>query len=242
MHRLAMALCLPFETDLGDPSNFCDSACERCPLFRQCPVGHEVSRRLERMQQEDAPDIATESLTRALNRALLMVQEICAAEGVDPMTFEVPRPPPLVTLAETLGAELVRAAVTINEEIVRTVPVEERTSTRLVGLTTLLAVKAARVAWSLAGEDAGATEPIAPMLLLVERTSAEVRRDALLLAPLLPPLLAARFAAAHGDYLDFVTPWIAGISDQVRAELAARIASGCAPSPFCRCDSPPRAS
>jgi hypothetical protein len=225
-----------FDTDLGEASAWCDSACERCPLLRQCRVGQAVTRRLTSLQREDGPEAVMAGVTSDLNRALVMLEGICAEEGIDLETLEPPPVRPLVARAEELGGDLVRAAVAVTEAAVRSGRVHEAVSSRLVGDCTLLAVKVVRVAWDLAEpEPLVRCEPIEPILLLVERTSAQVRRQARMLAPFVPPLVAGRFAAAHGAMIDFVSPWIAGVGAGARAELEARIAAGCAPSPFCRC-------
>jgi hypothetical protein len=226
----------PFQTDLGDVSSWCDSACDRCPLLRECRVGQAVTRRREGLQAQDDPDVLLADLTRDLNRALVMLEEICEEEGVDCGCAEPIPTPPLVGQAQELGIDLVRAASELTEAAVRTGRIDEATSARLVGNTTLLAVKVARVAWSFSDPvlDPDRGDVVQPILLLVERASAEVRRDGRALAPFVPALLTARFAAAHGAMVDLVTPWIARVDPAARRELQARIAAGCAPSPFCR--------
>ena len=49
-----------------------------------------------------------------------------------------------------------------------------------------------------------------------------------------PVALVTAFVEAHGAMIELVTPWIAQISRQARADLRARIEEGTAPSPFCR--------
>lgn len=226
----------PFETDLGDSSSWCDSACDRCPLLPDCRVGQAVTRRREHRQLEDGPDEVIAEVTRDLKRALVMLEDACEEEGIDLDDLQPPPIPPLVTRAQQLGADLVRAAADLTEAAVRTGRIDEATSARLVGNTTLIAVKVARVAWSLSetGLPPDPCESVEPILLLVERASAEVRRDGRALVPFVPALLLARFAAAHGAMIDLVTPWIARVDPAARRELNARIAAGCAPSPFCR--------
>jgi hypothetical protein len=199
-------------------------------------VGQAVARRVDRMQLEDGPEVLVADLTRDLNRALVMLEDACEQEGIDVSDLKPPPVPPLVARAQELGSDLVRAAMALTEAAVRTGRVDEATSAQLVGNATLIAVKVVRVAWTLAEgrppPDQG--DVIEPILLLVERASAEVRRDGRALTPFVPALLAARFAATHGAMIDLVTPWIAGISAGTRRELNALIAAGCAPSPFCR--------
>ena len=226
----------PFQTDLGDASCWCDSACDRCPLLPGCGVGQAVSRRMQRMQLDDGPDVLVAELNRDLNRALLILEEACEQEGLDTTNLELPPLPPLVARAQSLGADLVGAAAALTEAAARTGRIDEVTTSRLVGNTSLIAVKVSRVAWHLdeTGRVPDLTEVVEPILLLIERANAEVRRDARTLAPFAPALLVARFAAAHGAMIDLVTPWIAEVSAASRAELNARIVAGCAPSPFCR--------
>jgi hypothetical protein len=224
----------PFQTDLGDASSWCDSSCDRCPLLPSCAVGQAVTRKLQRMQIDDGPEVLVAEVTRDLNRALVILEEVCEAEGIDVSNLEPPPTPDLVTRAQPLGADLVRAAADLTEAAARTGRIDEVTASRLVGNATLVAVKVVRVAWSLGDTTRAPVDAIEPILMLVERASAELRRDARTLAPFVPALLTARFAATHGAMIDFVTPWIAGVSADARAELNARIAAGCAPSPFCR--------
>jgi hypothetical protein len=219
---------------LGDESNWCDSACERCPLAARCAVGQSVSRRLREIEREDGHDPFVADLTRDLNRALVMLEQACVEEGIDPATIQPVPTPPLAALAESLGADLVRAAVGLTEGAVRAGGTDEATSCRLVGNTTLMAVKTTRVAWGLGAHQPDPPDLLEPILLLIERTSAQIRGDGRLLAPFVRPALVARFAAAHGAMIDFVTPWIAQISQAARTELRERIEAGCAPSPFCR--------
>jgi hypothetical protein len=173
-------------------------------------------------------------VTRDLNRALVMLEQACAEEGIDPATIEPVPTPGLAARAERLGADLVAAASELTEAAVRAGAAQEAISSRLVGNSTLMAVKTARVAWGLGTDSPDPRDIREPILLLIERTSAQLRGDSRLLAPFVPALLAARFAAAHGAMVDFVTPWIAEVSAQARAELRARIEEGTAPSPFCR--------
>ena len=188
------------------------------------------------MQLDDGPEVLVAELNRDLNRALLILEEACEQEGIDTTNLEPPPIPALVTRAQSLGTDLVRAAVALTEAAARTGRIDEATTSRLVGGASLIAVKAARVAWNLgdASRPPDLADAIEPILLLVERANAELRRDARSLAPFAPALLVARFAAAHGAMIDLVTPWIAEVSATSRAELNARIAAGCAPSPFCR--------
>jgi hypothetical protein len=226
----------PFQTDLGDPSSWCDSACDRCPLLPSCRVGQAVSKRMRRLQLEDGPAVLVAEINRDLNRALVILEEACAEEGIDTANLEPAPVPPLVTRTQPLGTDLVRAAVELTGAAARTGRIDEATTTRLVGNASLIAVKTVRVAWTLGDPTypSALGEPIEPILLLIERANAELRRDARTLAPFAPALPMARFAATHGAMIDLVTPWIAGISLATRAELNARIAAGCAPSPFCR--------
>jgi hypothetical protein len=199
---------------------------------------------MQRMQLDDGPDVLVAELTRDLNRALLILEEECEKEGIDTSNLEPPTIPPQVTRAQSLGTDLVRAAADLTEAAARTGRIDEATTSRLVGNTSLIAVKVSRVAWNLGeGERVpDLADVVEPILLLVERANAEVRRDARTLGPFVPALLVARFAAAHGAMIDLVTPWIAEVSAASRAELNARIAAGCAPSPFCRKNAEAQAS
>jgi hypothetical protein len=219
---------------LADESTWCDSACDRCPLFERCAVGQATARRLRQIEEEDGSEALVADLTRDLNRALVMLEQACLAEGIDPATIEPLATPPLAKRAESLGADLVRAAAGLTEAAVRAGGTGEAITSRVVGDSTLLAVKTTRVAWGLGSDRPDPPEVLEPILLLIERTSAQLRADGRILGPFAPPLLVARFAAAHGAMIDFVTPWIAQISAQARAELRARIEEGSAPSPFCR--------
>jgi hypothetical protein len=225
-----------FHTDLGDPSSWCDSACERCPLLRGCQVGQVVARRLHRMNREDPPPTLIATLSHDLDRALVMLEVAAEQEGIDPALVGPLPVPPLVARAQALGRELVHAAAALTDAAARAGRLDDTLSSRLVGNSTVVTVKVVRLAWEL-GDPTGLPEPgglLDPILLLIERASADLRRAARVLAPFVPRLRTTRFTAAHGAMIDFVTPWIARISPAARAELQARIAAGCAPSPFCR--------
>src|SRR5205814_10158559 len=168
-------------------SSWCDSACERCPLLSRCAAGQAVSRRLHQLEDEDGPDTVVADLTRDLNRALVILEQACLADGIDPDSIEPVPTPPVAGLAESLGADLVRAAVTLTEAAVRSGRTDQAISSRLVGNSTLMAVKTTRVAWALA---AGNAEPLEPLLLLIEHTSGQLRDDSRLLGPFVVPSLA----------------------------------------------------
>jgi hypothetical protein len=223
----------PFEIELGDPSSWCDSACERCPLFGQCAVGQAVSQRLTRMHIEDGPTLAVE-ITRDLNRALLQLEDMCADEGIDPEAVEMPAIPPEVSMAESLGAELVRAVVALTRDATCAGRMDPVLSGALVSNATLMAVKCSRAAWAMTTARPLAADGPEPILLLIEHTSAQLKRDVRAVSLRVPASLLSRFADAHAALVDFMTPWIAMVTPESRRELRARIAAGCAPSPFCR--------
>jgi len=228
MHALKIAW-----TAVFDEANWCDSACDRCPLYDRCTLGQSAARCLLELEKEDGHDALVADLTRDLNRALVMLEQACADEGIDPATIDPVPTPALAVQAEALGADLVRAAAELTEAAVRAGGAQEAIASRLVGNTTLLAVKTTRVAWGLGLDQPDPRDLLDPIILLIERTSAQLRGDCRLLAPFVPALLAARFAAAHGAMVDLVTPWIAEVSAQARVALRERIEEGTAPSPFC---------
>jgi hypothetical protein len=222
------------EPILGDPSSWCDSACDRCPLLIRCPVGQAVSRRLHQMALEDGQETVVGEVTRDLNRALVMLEQACADEGIDPETLPPEPRPALAIRAEALGADLVRAASALTEAAFRAGGTDQASSSRLVGNSTLLAVKTTRIAWGLGSRDPEGSELLEPILLLIERTAGQLRGDARALAPFVPASLVGVFADAHGAMVELVTPWIAQVGAEARAELRGRIEAGDAPSPFCR--------
>jgi hypothetical protein len=219
---------------LVDESNWCDSACDRCPLFDRCAVGQAAARRLRQIEEQDDQEAFVADLTRDLNRALVMLEQVCPDDGIDPATVELVPSPPLAGRAESVGAELVRAAAALTEAAARAGGTDSVSASRLVGNSTLIAVKTTRVAWGLGAGHRDPPDILEPILLLIERTTAQLRADSRVLAPFAPVALVAAFADAHGAMIDLVTPWIAQISEAARAELRARIAEGSAPSPFCR--------
>jgi len=215
-------------------SNWCDSACDRCPLLDRCATGQSISRRVRELDEEDGPDALLADVTRDLNRALVMLQNASIEPGFLPEEDKPGPTPALAEEAETVSGDLLRAAVALTEAAVQAGRSDEATSARLIGKATLLVVKTSRLAW---GFGMGQPEPswlLEPILLLIEHTSAQLRSDARRLAPLVPPRLAARFATAHGAMIDLITPWIAKVGQEARARLREAIQEGSAPSPFCR--------
>jgi len=229
MHALKIHL-----TAIVDEANWCDSACERCPLYDRCTVGQFTARRRAQMDEEDAAETLVAGMTRDLNRALVMLEQACVEEGIDPATIEPIPTPPLAMRAEALGAALVSAAAALTEAAIRAGGTDEAIASRLVGNSTLMAVKTSRLAWDLTDRDPALRDLREPILLLLERTSAQLRGDGRALAPFAPVRLVAAFADAHGAMIELVTPWIAQVSARARADLRARIEEGTAPSPFCR--------
>jgi hypothetical protein len=90
------------------------------------------------------------------------------------------------------------------------------------------------VAWGFGMAEPDPRDLLEPIILLIERTSGQLRADSRLLVPYAPIALMSAFADAHATMVDFVTPWIAEVSPQARAALRERIEEGTAPSPFCR--------
>jgi hypothetical protein len=215
-------------------SQWCDSACDRCPLLDRCVTGQSISRRVRDLDDEDGPDALLAGVNHDLNRALIMLENASIEPGFLPEEDKPGPTPALAEKAETCGGELVQAAVALTEAAVHAGRCDEATSARLIGNATLLAVKASRVAWDLSDRYPDPGGVLQPILLLLEHTSAQLRSDSRLLAPFVPKKLAARFAAAHGAMVNLVTPWIAQVSAGARDALRARIEERAAPSPFCR--------
>jgi hypothetical protein len=212
--------------NLGDPSSWCDSRCDRCPLLEGCEVGRRVVASW-RADGRDDVEVALSDVARELERALALVAEECERRGVEP--DELPSDfgmSPLVKEAERLGAELVDAADALSPPQSEW---EEGLLAAVVGGACLMATKTVRIAREL-GEAALSPET-AGVLLLLEHT----RRSVDIAVAQLPRRrkLRARFREVEEELWFLVGPLLARVSAEARRELQALILIRRAPSPFC---------
>src|SRR4051794_36733993 len=104
----------PAPFDLGDPSGWCDSRCERCPMLDQCAVGRSVlrtSRAFTGTQDNPgAPHPAFAVLEDDLQATLALLGEVLDRDAIDAASVPDRPRPAAVDRAEDVGVELLRSA------------------------------------------------------------------------------------------------------------------------------------
>ena len=214
----------------GEPSNWCDRRCERCPLADGCALHlRERQRRWvheARGQDPDDPAVGMDDLVNDLERALELLREAAQEEGLDPDDVSMPESPVVLDAVRLQKLGTLIAAALHDEDAVRAV-------------ATTLAIKSARISSYLtlreepgSNADAGWYDDVAPNLLLIERLRGEVA-GWLEVHPELP-LEDARQALVDLDRI--VDPLLARVDAAARARLAGLIERRGAPSPFCVTD------
>ena len=214
----------------GEPSNWCDRRCERCPLADGCALHlRERQRRWvheARGQDPDDPAVGMDDLVNDLERALELLREAAQEEGLDPDDVSMPESPVVLDAVRLQKLGTLIAAALHDEDAVRAV-------------ATTVAIKTARISSYLtlreepgSNADAGWDDDVAPNLLLIERLRGEVA-GWLEVHPELP-LEDARQALVDLDRI--VDPLLARVDAAARARLAGLIERRGAPSPFCVTD------
>jgi hypothetical protein len=219
--------------DLGDPSAWCDSRCDRCPLLEGCQVGRRIADRFGNCRGDGRDpqewQIALADITRELERAMALAAAQADRHGIDwSSTDEPPGDPSVADEAEDLGIVLVDAA----NELTAGEGEEEEPAEAVVAAACLLSTKVARVAREAGhpalDDDRRGSEAI---LLLIEHTWRSL--DAAAGHFSRRPKRFARFKWARAALWRLVGPWLRGVSAETRRTLAAMIEAGRAPSPFC---------
>jgi hypothetical protein len=231
--------------DLGDPSDWCDSRCERCPMLGRCPIGQTVVRERPRRAGEDGdPDdwrALIEELERSCEQSLELLAKVCEREGIDVAGLHLAQPEPaILEAAQRLGGELAASAkVFADFALAGGAPHDNEDLAVLIAGAALVAVKTTRIAW----ESADAPRPRdqrppswAAILLLIEHTSQRVLDAASRLACFVLPAVWTRFDAVRREHEQLWRQWLAHVSEEARVAVAALVEAGHAPSPFCRTD------
>lgn len=204
------------------PYNWCDRACERCPITGQCPLFRRQQQRewVHRARKEDPNDwdVVMADVVEDLGSALATLEEMAKEDGID-----LDAPPPKVPVSlEAVRVE--HAARALMHAVLRA----ERDALPLV---TLLVAKVARVASFVLLKD----DPdvwggdAAPNLLLLERTRAALGAALTDVAD----EAAEDVTRTLADFDRALAPLLAAVGEEARAELEGLIARGEAPSPWC---------
>jgi hypothetical protein len=232
--------------DLGDPSDWCDSRCERCPMLPGCAIGQTMARRraAQARGEGDAPEdwrAIVEDLERSCEQSLELLAEACEREGIELAGPHSEQPKPaILEAAQRLGDELAASAMVLADfALAAGAPHDDEDLAMLIAGSALVAVKTTRIAWDSADEpraDDQRPQSWAAIVLLIEHTSQRVLDAASRLARSTPPAVWTRFDAARREHEQLWLPWLAHVSEEARVTVAALVNAGHAPSPFCRTD------
>lgn len=224
-------------SSLSDPSNWCDTRCERCPIAASCALGRrERAARLRALTPVPSPpsspapfademDVFFEQLGNELDRITEALEAAAAAEGID-LAAPVTAPPVLLdTVRFEAAAFALMCAIDVCERTTR--------ATELRRLSTLLAIKAARIACDLGGHHREFFEcDVAPNLLLMERIVGELTVHMARLTLSAPDGSTAAPATALAEVDALLRPLIAAVPPETHALVDGLVRRGAAPSPF----------
>jgi hypothetical protein len=230
--------------DLADPFTWCDSRCDRCPVVDECEVASAMAGRGRSHEREDnGPagwEATIEEVERDLKQSLILLGEACEREGIEfgGINPESSRPA-ILKLVERLGNDLVAAASTFAvAAAAHAAPGDEEGLATIVAGSVLVAIKTASVAWESADQENpnGQNWSLlsAATLLLIEHTAEQLDHCAAHLSHFVAPSIWTRFEAAMAEHEQLWRPWLANISTEGRATIAALVDAGHAPSPFSR--------
>ncbi len=224
----------------GPVYNWCDRWCERCDLgARRCPLAlKEAQRRWvheARGEDPDDPAVFAADVQEEWDALERTLERVAEEEGIDP---HAPAPPEVVTMA---SLRLRRAGMGFAGEVARALrelPDELRESDaarELSRQSILVASKCARLA-DVVGErgeprtdDEVWEDDAVPNLLLLEALD---RRLVACVAELFAPERAAPLTELASALREAIGRLLAAVPEEARAELAAMIERGDAPSPF----------
>ena len=217
-------------TDVGDPYNYCDRACERCPVDRSCAV----------WLFEQNPEAAIAAMRAAGQGDDVIV--------VDDHSLE---PPPRTVLAERLH----RAAVEHTEALQALFPTLIASDARrsrepspdaetVLRASILVPMKIARLGCFLQPGAIAAFDPVvagdaAANVVLLERVDAALGEALEHLGARRSPA-AGRYRRARAVLWRLLAPLQESLPPEPRLQIQALTARGQAPSPFC-VRPPPRA-
>lgn len=223
----------------ADVHSWCDRRCERCPLATgRCAVARrEAQRRWVRTARGEDPDdpaIQFADVLLELERAAQLVERAAREQGIDPS--EPPEPEPVVSLTarrlQKLGQSFASA---VRKSVDRLPDVSEPDAREVAHEALLVATKCARLVGYFDPLGAPCIDDdcfeydAAPNLLLFEELERRLKER---IPALFPDELARALSARLAEVSALVEPLRAGVSDEARAELAAMIERGEAPSPF----------
>lgn len=211
-------------TDVGDPYNFCDRACERCPVARTCAV----------WLFEQNPEAAIAAM-----RAGGEGDDVVVVREDEPLTR-----PPRPVLAERLEraawehTEALRALFpTLMESDARRGRAPSPDAESVVRASILVPMKIARLGCFVRPDGSAAFDPIvlgdaAANLILLERVDAELGEALERLGARRSPA-AGRYRRARAVLWRLLAPLQASLPPEPRLQLQVLVARGAAPSPFC---------
>jgi len=193
----------------GEPFNWCDRRCERCPLTSTCTLHkRELQRNWVHTARGEDPndwDVISADMNEDLARTERMLAEVAREEGID---LAAPREPTVASLDE---ARLRKATLTIVGAHPSALCFTQKCH-RVVG-----AQPADRDLW---------TFDVVPNLFVIERLRDE-------LAPELEST-TEEVRAAMAAVERVLAPLFAAIEPDARRALEELVAARAAPSPFCR--------
>ena len=219
----------------GKPYNWCDRICERCVLEDSCDLARRDAQLRWRAEAagRDPDDwgVVMEQASSELGRALEMLQEAAAEDGID---LDAPLPTPVVVLE---AERMHRTGMRVVKCLVAYQPQDEAQAEAVADcmpLASKLAAKVARIS-SYVSEEEREREVWAldgmPNMLLIEHVRERLRPALEAAEPSAPPDGSALNVLGALDAQ--LAPLIAAVSAEARAALAALIEQGAAPSPFC---------
>lgn len=211
-------------TDVGDPHEFCDRACERCPVDRSCAV----------WLFEQNPEAAIAAMRAATQ---------------DDDTIDVPDWEPVVPVTRSaLADKLHRAAReharALDDLFPTLIEVDARRSDEpspeaetVLRASLLVPAKIARIGCFLRPDGSAAFDPevvgdAAANLLLLERVDAALGEALECLGAGRSPA-AGRYRRARAQLWRLLAPLAASVPPEPRQQIQALAARGQAPSPFC---------
>jgi hypothetical protein len=215
---------MPIRNTFDAPYNWCDSRCQRCALQDTCAIArHDDRRRKRRTARDEDPDAlpaVMEDVFADLRDACGMLEQLTSKRAPEPS------PPRPLSLGKK---QLERATLQLARCVVRldgSGELAPALGAECLHLCTLLAGKSARVSSYIGSGDAGVWDfDAVPNLLLIELTLARLRQG-------LGQLDDAPTRAALTDVERLLAPLLASIGLAARAQMAALVRAGRAPSPF----------
>lgn len=230
------------EFEFSAPHNWCDSRCWRCPVAGACRVqSAPESRRSKHVaaaEDPDDPSVVMADVEANLTRAIVMLHQRAAEEGVSFDDLDEPLFQPSEQTKRVLEAG--RAYVVAVHELTRGLTQEgaEAADSKLAALVFnqagLVYAKLARLFGQREAFSAGQVyrEDSVPNLLLIEYAEPRVAWGVSRVIAETAASPTAYLSARHA-LLALLRPELEAIPAELRYAFARRVATCTAPSPFC---------